>query len=217
MGLSNSPSRKRAPFPRVIILRAAAAAAAADTSPISWDPSLWEHLGRAVVYMCTQGVHVFMHTHAHTHLSSERQTVSSGDSHFFPPGQTDVCGCRDSGARGSRRGGARRDKTEKKKDGAPKIFHHNHSAALESAVNTLAGVPPLLRTNIVQMSPGAMCFFKAGRSRRVESPRRSVIFVLNLLGIVECKPAHAAALFTDKLKEEEEGVEGWWGRRSRNN
>lgn len=76
MGLSNSPSRKRAPFPRVIILRAA-------TSPISWDPSLWEHLGRAVVYMCTQGVHVLVHAHAHTHLSSERQTVSSGDTHFF--------------------------------------------------------------------------------------------------------------------------------------
>lgn len=115
MGLSNSPSRKRAPFPRVIILRAAAAA---DTSPISWDPSLWEHLGRAVVYMCTQGVHVLVHAHAHTHLSSERQTVSSGDSHFFPPGQTDVCGCRDSGARGSRRGRWGGDKTEEKKKGA---------------------------------------------------------------------------------------------------
>lgn len=100
---------------------------------------------------------------------------------------------------------------KKKERRAPKIFHHNHSAALESAVNTLAGVPPLLRTNIVQMSPGAMCFFKAGRSRRVESPRRSVIFVLNLLGIVECKPAHAAALFTDKIEEEEEGVRGGVG------
>lgn len=180
MGLSNSPSRKRAPFPRVIIL--GAAAAAADTSPISWDPSPWEHLGRAVVYMCTQGVHVLMHTHAHTHLSSERQTVSSGESHFFPPGQTaaEIQVHED-----PREGGGIKQK-KKKKAGAPKMFHHNHSAALESAVNSLAGVPPLLRTNIVQMRPGAMCFFKAGRSRRVESPRRSVIFVLNLLGIVEC-------------------------------
>lgn len=79
MGLSNSQSRKRAPLPRILILgaavAAAAAAAAANLSRISWDPSPWEHLGCAVVYMCTQGVwsgegdggveagHAFMHTH----------------------------------------------------------------------------------------------------------------------------------------------------------
>lgn len=39
----------------------------------------------------------------------------------------------------------------------------------------------------------------------MESPRSSVIFVLNLLCIVEGKPAHAATLFTGKIKEEEEG------------
>lgn len=212
MGLSNSQSRKRAPLPRILILGAAvaAAAAAANLSPISWDPSPWEHLGCAVVYMCTQGVwsgegdggveagHAFMHTHTWAATDSFQQWLS-----FFPPSQTSyVCGCGDSGAWG---GGWRGGAQKKRLDGAPKIFHHNHSAAFQSAVNILAGVPPLLQTNIVQMSPGAMCFFKAGRSQRVESPRSSVIFVLNLLGIVECKPAHDAALFTDKIKEEEEG------------
>lgn len=138
MGLSKSPSRKRAPLPREIIPRVAAtvAAAAADTSP--------HQLGS--ISMGTSGTRRCVHVHSRsveegggerreggrgmcscTHAPEQRQEVSSSDSHFsLPCSQTDVCGCRDSGAQATGRRGVRGGGGGgRKRNGAPKMFHHN--------------------------------------------------------------------------------------------